>query len=74
MYHGTTTACYFASLFGNTSLILADAAIKYGQRALVGKVNMTQLAPPDYLETPEETITNTRRFIEAMLAKKASIL
>ncbi|CAH0551553.1 unnamed protein product [Brassicogethes aeneus] len=61
--YGTTTATYFASLFGNSSLLLADAAIQHGQRAFVGKINMTKLAPDDYIETPQETVENTIKFI-----------
>lgn len=70
MNHGTTTACYFASLYGKTSGILAKAAINLGQRAFIGKVNMTRLAPKEYLETPSENVENTRRFIEGVLRKK----
>lgn len=62
--HGTTTACYFGSLFHDSSLILAKSVTKFGQRAFVGKVNMTRLAPSDYLETPQESIENTLKFIK----------
>ncbi|CAH2007844.1 unnamed protein product [Acanthoscelides obtectus] len=70
--HGTTTACYFASLFQDASLILVDAVLKYGQRAFIGKINMTTLAPDDYVETPEETIKLTRKFIESVRSKIAN--
>nr|XP_023018164.1 guanine deaminase [Leptinotarsa decemlineata] len=62
--NGTTTACYFGVLFNDATKILVDSVKKYGQRALIGKINMTTLAPEDYLETPEESITNTLNFIE----------
>lgn len=61
--HGTTTACYFATLFKEASLVLVDSVIEHGQRALVGKVNMTQSSYADYVETEEEMIQNTVAFI-----------
>nr|CAH7729005.1 unnamed protein product [Callosobruchus chinensis] len=72
--HGTTTACYFASMFEDASMILVDAALEHGQRAFVGKINMTTLAPDDYKETPEETIKLTRKFIEAVRAKNCDLV
>ncbi|RZC33337.1 guanine deaminase, partial [Asbolus verrucosus] len=66
--HGTTTACYFGSLFHKSTLVLANSVIKYGQRAFVGKINMTKLAPDDYLETPQQSIDNTLKFIEEVKA------
>ncbi|CAH2002412.1 unnamed protein product [Acanthoscelides obtectus] len=72
--HGTTTACYFASLFQDASLILVDAVLKYGQRAFIGKINMTTLAPDDYVETPEETIKLTRKFIESVRSKDCELV
>ncbi|KPP57543.1 guanine deaminase-like, partial [Scleropages formosus] len=38
--NGTTTACYFATIHTDSSLLLAEIADKFGQRALVGKVCM----------------------------------
>ncbi|VEN37697.1 unnamed protein product [Callosobruchus maculatus] len=72
--HGTTTACYFASMFEDASMILVDAVIEHGQRAFVGKINMTTLAPDDYKETPEETIKLTRKFIEAVRSKNCDLV
>ncbi|XP_044264238.1 guanine deaminase [Tribolium madens] len=66
--YGTTTACYFASLYDDSSLILANSVTKYGQRAFVGKVNMTKLAPSDYIETAQESIDNTLKFIKNVRA------
>lgn len=68
--HGTTTACYFGTLHLDSTLTLVDCVIKHGQRALVGKVNMTQLAPDDYTETPEESLADTKTFITAVLDRK----
>ena len=46
--------------------MLATAVAELGQRAFVGKVNMTKLAPDDYVETPEESIENTLKFIKGV--------
>lgn len=70
MAHGTTTASYFASLYEDASLVLADTAIQFGQRALVGKVNMITFAPSDYIETPEESFEKTKSFIKSMKEKE----
>ncbi|CAH1117810.1 unnamed protein product [Phaedon cochleariae] len=72
--NGTTTACYFASLFNNSSMLLVDAAIRHSQRALIGKINMTTLAPDDYLETPEESLENTKIFIEYVKSQKSDLV
>lgn len=72
--HGTTTACYFASLYSNSSLLLVDSVITQGQRALIGKINMTTLAPADYIETPSESIANTKSFIKDVTSKKNDLV
>lgn len=72
--YGTTTAAYFGSIYTDSTLILADSAIRYGQRALVGKVNLTQNGPADYIETSEESLRETRRFINAMLKKNSDLV
>ncbi|KAJ8678956.1 hypothetical protein QAD02_014743 [Eretmocerus hayati] len=61
---GTTTACYFASLFIEASLVLAQKVVEHGQRALVGKVNMNLCRFVEYYETFEESLRNTESFIE----------
>ncbi|KAG5884346.1 hypothetical protein JTB14_024425 [Gonioctena quinquepunctata] len=72
--HGTTTACYFGSMFNKTTEILVDTVIEYGQRALVGKLNMTTLAPDDYIEKPKESISNTIDFIRFVESKKTLLV
>ncbi|XP_068894060.1 guanine deaminase [Tenebrio molitor] len=62
--HGTTTACYFGSLFRDSTLVLASSVTRYGQRAFVGKINMTKLAPEDYVETAEKSIEDTLEFVK----------
>uniref|UniRef100_A0A673WC16 Guanine deaminase n=1 Tax=Salmo trutta TaxID=8032 RepID=A0A673WC16_SALTR len=69
--NGTTTACYFATIHTDASLLLGQIANDFGQRALVGKVCMdTNNFVPHYRETPEESHDETNRFISEMLKKK----
>lgn len=72
--YGTTTASYFGSIYTDSTLILADSAIEHGQRALVGKVNLTKNGPPDYIETSEESLRETRRFVNEMLRKNSDLV
>lgn len=71
--NGTTTACYFATLYAETTLLLADAAIANGQRAFIGKVNMTESPEYQYVEREEELGQNTRKFVQDILRKKVSV-
>uniref|UniRef100_A0A671KEG3 Guanine deaminase n=1 Tax=Sinocyclocheilus anshuiensis TaxID=1608454 RepID=A0A671KEG3_9TELE len=53
--NGPTTACYFATIHTDASLLLGELADKFGQRALVGKVCMdSNSAVPQYKESPSE--------------------
>ncbi|KAH0955543.1 hypothetical protein HN011_011283 [Eciton burchellii] len=63
---GTTTACYFASLYSETSTILAEKAAELGQRAFVGKVNMNIPRDDGYWESTEKSIKDTITFIESI--------
>lgn len=53
---------------------LVDAAIRHGQRAFVGKVNMTQASAFGYRESSEDTVVNTRKFIEDVLARRSDLV
>ncbi|XP_053149687.1 guanine deaminase isoform X2 [Hemicordylus capensis] len=71
--NGTTTACYFATIHTDASLLLADIIDKFGQRAFVGKVCMDiNESFPEYKETTTETIEETERFVRGVLEKKYS--
>uniref|UniRef100_A0A8C5PQ07 Guanine deaminase n=1 Tax=Leptobrachium leishanense TaxID=445787 RepID=A0A8C5PQ07_9ANUR len=71
LMNGTTTACYFATIHTDASLLLADIANQYGQRAFIGKVCMDcNETYPRYRETSEESINETKRYIEEMEKKK----
>ncbi|XP_053403346.1 guanine deaminase-like [Mercenaria mercenaria] len=65
--NGTTTACYFATIDTDATLLLCGIINDLGQRALVGKVNMNQNSPEYYMEhSVEESILETRRYIETI--------
>ncbi|XP_010794420.1 guanine deaminase [Notothenia coriiceps] len=69
--NGTTTACYFATIHTDASLLLAQIANDFGQRALVGKVCMdTNNSVKHYKETNQESQDETCRFIAELLKKK----
>ncbi|XP_062985406.1 guanine deaminase isoform X1 [Elgaria multicarinata webbii] len=69
--NGTTTACYFATIHTDASLLLADITDKFGQRAFVGKVCMDHNEIfPEYKETTTESIKETERFVRGVLGKK----
>jgi cytosine/adenosine deaminase-related metal-dependent hydrolase len=53
-------------LHTEASLILAKKAAMYGQRALVGKVNMNNPQVQDYFENHENSIKETKAFIEGV--------
>ncbi|KAK4187566.1 hypothetical protein QBC35DRAFT_532389 [Podospora australis] len=57
---GITMASYYASIHGPATKILADVCLEKGQRALVGKCNMTANSPDFYIEaSAEESIRVT---------------
>ncbi|NXL60065.1 GUAD deaminase, partial [Chordeiles acutipennis] len=60
--NGTTTACYFATIYTDTSLLLAEIIDKFGQRAFVGKVCMDMNdSVPQYKETTADSVQETER-------------
>ncbi|XP_051923411.1 guanine deaminase [Hippocampus zosterae] len=73
--NGTTTACYFATIHTDSTLLLGHIADKLGQRALVGKVCMDQNeSVKHYKETSQESLEETRRFIAELLEKKYALV
>ncbi|XP_064152929.1 guanine deaminase [Anguilla rostrata] len=73
--NGTTTACYFATIYTDSSLLLGEIADKYGQRALVGKVCMdANNAVPLYKETVDHSTKETNRFIGELLKRKYALV
>ncbi|KAK4942984.1 hypothetical protein LTR10_017368 [Elasticomyces elasticus] len=62
---GVTTACYYGSLHGDATKILAQICLEKGQRAYVGKCNMNRESPDYYRDaSAEESIAVTRDFID----------
>ncbi|NXN74506.1 GUAD deaminase, partial [Himantopus himantopus] len=60
--NGTTTACYFATIYTDTSLLLAEIIDKFGQRAFVGKVCMDMNdSVPHYKEITADSVQETER-------------
>ncbi|NXL39358.1 GUAD deaminase, partial [Glaucidium brasilianum] len=60
--NGTTTACYFATIYTDTSLLLAEIIDKFGQRAFVGKVCMDMNdTVPQYKEITANSVQETER-------------
>ncbi|XP_046326734.2 guanine deaminase-like isoform X1 [Haliotis rufescens] len=68
--NGTTTACYFATLHRDATNLLFQIIEKAGQRAYVGKVNMDCCSPTYYKETMEESLEDTKKFVESTVSKK----
>ncbi|XP_054482740.1 guanine deaminase-like [Anoplopoma fimbria] len=69
--NGTTTACYFATIHTDASLLLGQIANDFGQRAFVGKVCMDRNNfVKHYKETNQESQAETCRFIAELLNKK----
>ncbi|XP_044302549.1 guanine deaminase [Varanus komodoensis] len=69
--NGTTTACYFATIHTDASLLLADIIDKFGQRAFVGKVCMDlNESLQEYKESTTESVEETERFVRGVLEKK----
>ncbi|KAF8128938.1 hypothetical protein EV363DRAFT_1169538 [Boletus edulis] len=65
---GTTTSCYYSSLYLDTTILLADIIHEKGQRAFVGKCNMDWNCPGYYIErTPEDSLEDTKKLIKHIL-------
>jgi guanine deaminase len=61
---GVTTASYYGSIHGEATEILADLCLEKGQRALVGKCNMSRNAPENYRDASvEESLRVTEECI-----------
>ena len=65
--HGTTTACYFATIWTESSKILAEICKKRGQRAFVGKVSMDRNSPDFYIEKTDDAIKSATEFVDNLI-------
>lgn len=60
----TTRACIFATLHRPATLVLMELLEKAGLPCYVGKVNMDRNSPDTLRETTEESLRETRRWLE----------
>ncbi|KFB42696.1 AGAP005282-PA-like protein [Anopheles sinensis] len=73
--HGTTTACYFASLYTETNKILVDEMLRQGQRGFVGKVSSNRMCPDFYIEScTEKSVEDNVDFIRYVMAKESDLV
>ncbi|ESO98756.1 hypothetical protein LOTGIDRAFT_113990 [Lottia gigantea] len=72
--NGTTTASYYGTIHTDCTLVLCRIIDKLGQRALVGKVNMNQRSPDYYVETTDQSISETNRFVEEVLNLEVNLV
>ncbi|XP_069122599.1 guanine deaminase-like [Argopecten irradians] len=68
--NGTTTACYLATIFTDSTLELCDIIQSVGQRAVVGKVNMDQNSATYYIEDTVTSAQETERYINEFTRKE----
>lgn len=62
----TTRACLFATIHKDSAVMLAELLETAGFSAYVGKVNMDREAPDRLRETAEQSLEDTREFVEAV--------
>lgn len=72
--NGTTFATYFATNHKESTLILAEEAIKAGQRAFVGKTSSNCLSPEYYVETTDSSVEDNRELITRVLELKSNLV
>lgn len=72
---GTTTACYYGTIHVEATKILADIISEFGQRALVGKVNMDTNSPKFYIENnAQESLDATKNVINYIQSLNNSLI
>lgn len=74
LINGTTTACYHATIHVEATKQLSSIIGEYGQRALVGKVNMDSNSPEYYVEKLEDSIRGTEEIIDHILSMKNHLI
>ena len=62
--NGTTRSIHFGTIHREATELLMDMLAKAGLGALVGKVNMDRNSPDFYIETTEQSLTETRKWLE----------
>ncbi|XP_005092676.2 guanine deaminase [Aplysia californica] len=71
---GSTTVCYYATIDVRSTLTLVDIVESVGQRAYIGKVNMDRNSPDNYIEQTKDSMENTRKFVQDVIARKNSLI
>ncbi|MCQ2818989.1 MAG: guanine deaminase [archaeon] len=71
--HGTTTASYFATIWMESSYLLAEICKKVGQRAFIGKVSMDRNSPDFYIEKKEDAFTKAKEFVDKLYEKDSLV-
>ncbi|KAJ1527088.1 hypothetical protein ONE63_008628 [Megalurothrips usitatus] len=71
---GTTLACYFATIHTESSLQLARCAVRAGQRALIGKVNMNINSDTAYNESTQSSFDDTHSFVDGVQQLQSSLV
>eukprot|EP01133_Synstelium_polycarpum_P011491 gene11491-13403_t len=66
--NGTTTCCYYATIHLPASLLLAQIVSNAGQRAFIGKVCMDRHSPDHYIEDSQQSLDDTRSFVDTILS------
>eukprot|EP00455_Lapot_gusevi_P008336 TRINITY_DN1361_c0_g1_i6.p1 TRINITY_DN1361_c0_g1~~TRINITY_DN1361_c0_g1_i6.p1 ORF type:complete len:353 (-),score=104.65 TRINITY_DN1361_c0_g1_i6:203-1261(-) len=72
--YGTTTCCYYGTIHVEPTILLARLAETAGQRAFIGKVCMDRNAPDSYVETSEQSLSETHRFLSEMKQQHFSLV
>uniref|UniRef100_A0AAG5D092 Guanine deaminase n=1 Tax=Anopheles atroparvus TaxID=41427 RepID=A0AAG5D092_ANOAO len=73
--YGTTTACYFASIYNETNKILVNEMLRQGQRGFVGKVSSNRMCPNFYIErNAEVSVKDNVDFIRYVMAKESDLV
>lgn len=67
--NGTTRAALLGTIYRESTELLMDIAAKYGLGGLVGKINMDRESPGYYIETTDESMSETEAFINHTLGK-----
>jgi guanine deaminase len=65
--HGSTTVSYFATIHNEACKVLVEVCREHGQRAYIGKVNMDRNSPETYCEETEQSLCDTRSFVDHVL-------
>lgn len=71
--NGITSSVVMGTVHADTTAILVDKLVAAGLKAFVAKVSRDQNAPANSCEATAHAIAESRRFIEATLAKSALV-